>query len=85
MNIAKLTIATAAVITCCLGNEMPAKADMTTCMGLGSGMTTCHGSGGMHTIFDMRPKPMDFGGSSITPPSNDMIMCNTMGSMTTCF
>ena len=26
MNIAKLTIATAAVITCCLGNEMPAQA-----------------------------------------------------------
>ena len=26
MNIIKTTIATAAVITCCLGNEMPAKA-----------------------------------------------------------
>ena len=30
MNIIKATIATAAVITCCLGNEMPAKAAMTT-------------------------------------------------------
>ena len=29
MNILKTTIATAAVITCCLGNEMPAKAQMT--------------------------------------------------------
>ena len=28
MNILKATIATAAVITCCLGNEMPAKAQI---------------------------------------------------------
>jgi len=27
MNLIKATIATAAVITCCLGNEMPAKAN----------------------------------------------------------
>ena len=29
MNLFKATIATAAVITCCLGNEMPAKAQVT--------------------------------------------------------
>ena len=28
MNILKTTIATAAVITCCMGNEMPAKAEL---------------------------------------------------------
>ena len=84
MNFIKATIATAAVITCCMGNEMPAKAKPWSHDHL-------HGLGFRHdhlqwprrhvsTIFDMRPKPLDFGGSTITPPSNDMIMCNTMGS-----
>ena len=34
MNLIKATIATAAVITCCLGNEMPARADYNQCLKL---------------------------------------------------
>jgi len=86
MNLIKATVAAAAVVTCCLGNEMPARSDSFTCMDLGPGYTTCSGSGGSHTFMDLSPRPLDMGLPSLDEPFDSGIRtCSTFGSTTTCF
>ncbi|MEC8738115.1 MAG: hypothetical protein VXX91_07780 [Planctomycetota bacterium] len=89
MNIIKTTIATAAALSCCIGIKLPANAYTTMCMDMGLGMTQCNGPDGSHTIMDLDPSPngLDtvdiFGNPGTHIP--EMKMCNTIGSMTTCF
>ena len=90
MNFIKLTIAATAAITCCIGQQMPARAYTTTCMDMGGGMTTCNGPGGQHTIMDMTPSRPSLLNDSLDPfdsrPSTGgMTTCSTFGSTTTCF
>ena len=80
MNLVKAAIGTAAVITCCLGNEMPANAFSVRCTE-NFGTTRCTDSN-----LDTTTIRKGYGGSTtITGPDGTMTRCYTNFGTTTCY